>query len=135
MVPEFYSEISKKTKSYFERAKSEAKKSTYRVKHGAILVKGGNIINVAYNENSYCSFGMRFRERNVGDATLHAELKCILGIDKSKTDGATLYVVRINNNEEFRMSKPCPMCQEGMRFCGIKRIVYTTDNGLEVLKV
>ena len=135
MVPEFYSEISKKTRGYLDRAKNEALKSDCRARHGAVLVKGGNIINVSFNENSYCSFGMRFRDSNMGLATHHAELRCILGIDKGKTDGATLYVVRIGCDDNFRMSRPCSMCMRSLIFCGVKRVVYTTNDGIEVIKL
>ena len=135
MVPEFYSEVSKRTRTYLERAKSEALKSNCQSRHGAVLVKGGNVINSTFNENTFCSFGMRFRDVNKGPATHHAELKCVLGIDKGQTDGATLYVVRIGLDESFRISKPCNMCYLSLKFCGVKRVVFTTNNGLESIKL
>ena len=105
-----------------------AGQSTYgKIKHGALLIKGGSVINASFNKDSYSSFGNRFRHQNCGRATHHAEIGCVLGIDRSKTEGATIYVVRINRSGDFRLSKPCSMCHEVLKYCGIKKVVYTVD--------
>lgn len=118
----------KKVERYLELAKNMANQSTYgKIKHGAVLVKGGSIINAAYNKDSFSSFGSRFRKHDCGHATHHAELGCVLGIDRAKTAGATVYVVRINNEGKYRLSKPCSMCHEVLKFCGIKKVVYTVN--------
>ena len=118
----------KKIGRYLELAKNMARQSTYgKIKHGAVLVKGGSIISTSCNKDSFSSFGNRFRKHDCGHATHHAELGCVLGIDRSKTNGATVYVVRINREGEFRLSKPCPMCHEVLKFCGIRKVVYTVD--------
>tara|TARA_Y100000310_G_C20335930_1_gene647499 strand:- start:216 stop:563 length:348 start_codon:yes stop_codon:yes gene_type:complete len=107
-----------------------------RTCHGAVLVKGGSIINAAHNKWSYSSFGKRFRERDKGISTLHAELAAVLNLDRSITQGTDIYVVRINKLGEFKMSKPCTMCEAALKHVGIKRIYYTTDDGaLECYKL
>ena len=107
-----------------------------RTCHGAVLVKGGNIINAARNKWSYSSFGKRFRERDKGISTLHAELAAVLNLDRSITRGTDIYVVRVDKAGEFRMSKPCSMCETALKHVGIKRIYYTTDDGkLECYKL
>ena len=101
-----------------------------RACHGAVLVRGGNIINAGHNKWSYSSFGKRFRHRDRGVSTLHAEL------DRSTTQGADIYVVRINNQGNFKMSKPCSRCETALKHVGIKRVYYTTDDGdLEYYKL
>ena len=117
-----------RTLRLIEAAKKTAEKSPapdYR--HGALLVKGNSIVGSAYNKNSFNRWGNRFRHRDCGHATHHAELGCILGKDRSVTTGATIYVVRIGKKGEFRMSKPCPMCEAVMRHVGIKKVVYTIN--------
>lgn len=110
-----------------EIAKKAALKSEFgKFRHGAVLVKGGTVRNISVNANSFCSFGERFRTQP-GHATIHAEIGCILGIDKSVTDGATVYVARINKHEDYRLSKPCPMCESALRYVGIKKVVYSID--------
>jgi len=107
-----------------------------RASHGAVLVRGGNIINTGHNKWTYSSFGKRFRHRDRGVSTLHAELATVLNLDRSITQGADIYVVRVNNQGNFKMSKPCLMCDTALRHVGIKRIYYTTDNGdLEYYKL
>jgi tRNA(Arg) A34 adenosine deaminase TadA len=64
----------------------------------------------------------------MGEATQHAEISAILGMPRKATQGADMYVVRINNFCEWRMSKPCCMCEEALRFVGVKRVFYTLDD-------
>ena len=122
--------VSKKVKSYFDLAKRVAQQSQHdHFKHGAVLVKGGSVINTSYNKDKYKSFGNRFRNtKTCGHATHHAELGCILGLDKSITQGTTMYVARVNRRGDFRLSKPCGMCEEILRFCGVKKVVYTVGH-------
>ena len=76
------------------------------------------------NSDNHTSFGQRFRTRP-GRATHHAETSCVLGVNRTATTGATVYVARVNRQGEWRMSKPCSMCHEVMKFVGIKKVVYT----------
>ncbi len=93
-------------------------------RHGAVLVRGGSILNIAANSDNHTSFGQRFRSEP-GRATHHAETACVLGIDKSITQGAVVYAARIKKAGEWKNSRPCSMCHEVMRFVGIKKVVYT----------
>ena len=128
--------ISKGMRRYLALARRVASQSEHdHFKHGAILVKGGSVLNTACNKDKYKRFGNRFRDtHNCGHATHHAELGCILGLDRSITQGATMYVVRMNREGLFRMSKPCGMCEEVLKFCGVKRVVYTTGDESTVKK-
>lgn len=122
------SKASKRVKRYFELARRMAKESTYgKLRHGAVVVKGGNVISVGFNKGCYCAFGQRFRDvYNYGHATQHAEISAILGVPESSTRGATVFVVRINNDSDFRMSKPCCMCHQVLDFVGVRKVFYTT---------
>lgn len=118
----------KKMKRYFSLAKNIAYNSEYgKIRHGALLIKGGSIINTCYNKDKFCSFGSRFRDPDRGYATIHAELGCILGMSRSVTAGADIYVCRINKQGQFRNSKPCAMCHEVLKYVGVKRVYYTAD--------
>jgi len=113
---------------YLEHAKKIALQSGEDYRHGAVLVKGGSVINTSMNKNSYCSFGMRFRKKDKGLATVHAELGAILGVDRKLTYGATVYVARIGKQEDYKLSKPCSMCKAAMQHVGIKRVVFTINS-------
>lgn len=126
---------SKRNKRFVEIAKKVAEKSSYKTRHGAVLVKGGSVINFSHNCIDYCAFGNRFR-KDPGPATIHAELGAILGIDKSQTNGATLYVVRLDKNGKMKLSKPCEMCYNALRFVGVKKVIYSIDeNHVESCKI
>ena len=119
-----------KSRRYISLAKKVAEQSDYeKFRHGAVLVRGSSVRNMACNKHRHCHFGKRFREAHTGNATLHAELGVILGMDRTVTQGATVYTTRVNKEGQSRMSKPCPMCESAMRHVGIKRVVYTDRSG------
>ena len=121
--------ISKKIKRYFDLGRNVANNSSYgKIRHGAVLIKGGSVINASFNKENYSSFGTRFRDPHRGKATVHAELGCVLGLSRNVTVGADLYVCRINRKGEFRNSKPCAMCHNALKHVGVKRVYYTTNN-------
>ena len=114
---------------YIEAAKRAAEESTFPdYRHGALLVRGGSILNSAYNKNSHIAWANRFRAKACGHATHHAELGAVLGIDRSKTHGADVYVVRVGRTGELKMSQPCLMCQSVLSHMGVKRVYYSLDN-------
>jgi len=119
-----------KNKRYIEFAKRVAEQSDYgKFRHGAVLVKGSSVRKISCNKHRHCSFGARFRREGHGEATLHAELGAILGIERSTTQGSTVYVARINREGQARISKPCPMCEAAMRHVGVRRVYYTNEHG------
>ena len=128
---------SKKTTRYFDLARNIAFNSIYgKIRHGAVLVRGGSVINTCFNKDKFCSFGSRFRNPDRGPATVHAELGCILGMPRGSTNGADVYVCRINKKGEFRNSKPCAMCHSALKHVGVRRVYYTvSDNTVEMYKL
>ena len=120
--------IGKRKRRLIELAVRVAESSENKeYRHGAVLVKGGNVLNTASNKNAHARFGKRFRRRDKGDSTYHAELGCILGLDRSVTRGADLYVVRVGRAGVLRLSKPCHMCEAALRHVGVRRVYYSID--------
>jgi deoxycytidylate deaminase len=122
--------LSKKEKKYIALAQRVSHQSDHTHRHGAVLIKGSIVVNTCCNKNKFSSFAMKFRKDDKSFATVHAELGSILNIEKVNTHGATIYVVRTNNQNELRMSKPCNMCEAAMRWVGIKKVVYSTNEGI-----
>ena len=105
-------------------------------RHGAVLVKGGSVISYSTNKNALKWWVARFRHRDRGHATKHAEVGCIHNIDRSKTTGSTLYVARIGNTGNLLMSEPCPMCKRALANAGIKKVYYTlNEEEMGILKL
>ncbi len=108
---------------YMDLAKRTAYRSNFPdYRHGAVLVKG-SVRNVSTNKDNYCSFAARFQKQHDGKTTLHAELGAILGVDRSITEGATVYVARIGKEGDYKISKPCQMCHEALKHVGVKKVV------------
>lgn len=122
------SELSAQKLQFFRLAERMANLSQYgRYHHGSILVnKGGKVLSVGVNKSNFSSFGQRFRSKDKGKATLHAEIDCVIGLDKSLTKGADVYVVRTNPDGSWSQSKCCPMCQSILKFLGVYRAFYST---------
>lgn len=123
-------------RSYLELARKVASNSEFvTFRHGAVLVKGGSVINIGYNKNQFNSFASRFRKVDKQYSTIHAEMASMLGVDASKTNGAIIYVVRINNDHCFKYSKPCKRCQAMMKYCGIRKAVYSTNHEYKIEQI
>jgi tRNA(Arg) A34 adenosine deaminase TadA len=124
--------MSKRHGKLVRLAAEVAKTSDYSThRHGAVLIRRASIINISANDAGYCQFGDRFMTdmSRGAHARRHAELSVVLGIPRAMTEGATVYVVRVDREGGLRMSKPCPMCEAAMSFVGIKYVYYSTNNG------
>ena len=128
--------LSNKEKRYLQIARKMANKNSHeQFSHGAVLVKGGSIISFAFNKNKVSSFASRFRDcERDGFATRHAELSCVLNLNRSQTEGAIIYCVRVGKGGTLRMSKPCDMCLKALQFTGVKKVVYSTGNGYSEIR-
>jgi tRNA(Arg) A34 adenosine deaminase TadA len=129
--------ITGRPKRFFELARRVAESGSQKVhRHGAVLVRGCTVRNVSANKNNYKGWGNRFREKACGYATHHAELGCILGVDRRQTTNASVYVVRVGKEGDYKMSMPCPMCQSVLRHVGVKKVFYTmSKNKYGVMKL
>lgn len=110
------------TEDVFDRAVQLAKKSTMNQRHGAVIVKGGEIIGQGYNHAA------TFMSHSW---SCHAEVSAILNLkNKSKRylEDATLIVVRIGPDSigcPMKLSKPCENCRKAIEKAGIKKVFYS----------
>lgn len=123
-------DISNKKQRYVDLASRVAEQTDFKeYRHGAVLVRGGVVLNTSCNKNKYKAWANRFRKKQKGHATVHAEIGAILGLDRSITEGTTVYVVRVGRDGHLRNSKPCAMCEAAMHYVGVKRVIYSNSNG------
>ena len=132
-----------KNKKFFSVAKAISKLSDFKRIHiGAILVYKNQIISTGQNEkkthpmqkefNKY-----RFKEDSVNNGMIHAEMKAMLsipgGIDTRKI---ICYTYREDRFGHTQMARPCRACLAKIKELGIKKIYYTTPDGIveEILK-
>lgn len=106
---------------YLSSAAKAAKKSIYRYRLGAVVIKNRKIISSGYNKTK--SHPLLFKDYDF--YSIHAECDAIL----RASGGDTLVVVRIRKDGSLATSKPCYKCKEFIRDSGIKRIIYVDQHG------
>ena len=106
------------------------KKQPFRI--GAIIFKGNSILGEGNNSIRSCSKIKNKYKRFI--QSLHAEQHAIISVkNRKKIRGASILIIRINNNGELRMARPCDMCMGFIKYVGIKNIYYSTNSG-EIIK-
>lgn len=116
----------------FRIAAKQAKKSQHKQhKLGAVIVKGNRILSTGYNSLRPSSL--------LGTETLHAEAAAVLKLLKARRlsdlAGAEIYVSRFTRGGAVGLSRPCPACTALLTSVGIRMVHYTTDDGVETLKL
>ncbi len=79
----------------------------------ALIIRGGAVIAARANLQAWGR---------------HAELRALGAVRDAR--GCTLVIVRA----EFRMSKPCAVCQQAIKARGISRVVYCDWQGSMVVE-
>lgn len=123
---------------YINITKEISKLSPFRkYKIGCILVYKKQIIATGYN--SYKTHPLqkvydieRYSEECINAHSLHAEMQALLQIRKLPLDKSkiTCYTVRVNRRGEYRNSRPCKSCIKALMDFGIRRLIYSTDDGI-----
>jgi len=105
----------------------EALRSEHEIKHGAVLVKNGKIINSSRNQHCTLRRVKSFTQQRIW--SIHAEMNVLHGIPKSVTRGCDLYVVRVTpyGIHKFMNSKPCGICSALCQKAGIRKVYYSVE--------
>ena len=117
------------TAGIVERCISEARKSSYKFKIGAVIFKGPRIISSAHNSIRSCSaIKPQYRK---WENSLHAEQAAILNSkDISKLKGCDILVMKISKTEEHvSNAMPCEFCMASLIKVGIKKVYYSNSEG------
>jgi deoxycytidylate deaminase len=108
-----------------------ATQSLMRHKHGASLFNKKRIFGIGFNQNKTHPIADEYYRI----PHLHAELDCVLksGIIPS---GCSIAVARVNKRtKKLLISKPCEGCMQLLRDRKIKYVVYTTNGGINKIKL
>ena len=108
-----------------DKAIEAAKKSSYKVRMGAVIFRGKRLISVGHNHPMKAAKHLHPRFQK-WPGSIHAEVDAIL---KAKTDlrRCNILVVRINRLGEIRTSKPCDKCFLYLKLTGIRKVYYTVS--------
>lgn len=105
---------------------AEATRSEHNVKHGAVVVSKGKIIQSGRNQ--YCGME-RIKHFKNRIWSIHAEMNALAGLPKNMTKGANIIVVRVNSLGDVVNSKPCHICMSLIQTAGIRKVLYSDDKG------
>lgn len=104
-----------------------------RARVGAVIVRGNRVLATGCNRIGYS----RLLPDRAFPESIHAEQQAILQLLKERRQhemvGSTMYVSRVNNLGMARLSRPCDSCQRLIESVGIRKVIYTTDTGIEEL--
>jgi tRNA(Arg) A34 adenosine deaminase TadA len=99
-------------------------------RHGCIIVKNNTIIASGFNSlktnntlKKYYPFPF-----------FHAESAALLRAGDRAAD-CTLVVVRINRAGTLRLSKPCRWCLQLMHYFAIRKCLYSTETGYDIIRL
>lgn len=130
--PKFSNQImSNRDKRILDKALHLSELSDCKFKHGAIIVKNGNVISVGIN---YQINDPAFLDDEVAvdHAAIHAEVAALNAAKKVNLQGAVIYIARRNKSGDPMMSRPCAKCQKAISARGIKKVFYTIDSSMDL---
>ena len=122
---------SRNDEKWISMALSEAEKSNMPMRHGCLAVSGGKIVAKGYN--SYRTYSRDGMIRNT--CSCHAEIDVLRKCLKKEKNKLSLYIVRVSSEGILRNSSPCHMCISVMKYFPIKRIIFSTDDGITKCKL
>lgn len=122
---ETVSGLSRREQRFLEIAKSVARTSRCRQKHGAVIVVAGNVLATGVNKDRNSPLNLRYPEVLTG-ASYHAEFDAIRKLQYKIPYRATIYVARVNKQNIPRLSRPCNQCWNLLQQYNIHEVVYTT---------
>lgn len=117
-------------------AEAVAKRSTcIRRQYGAVIVKDDVIVSTGYNGSprnvdNCCDVGSCWRathniphgERYEMCQAVHAEANAIINANRADMNGATLYLVGLENGKRIEKAEPCLLCRKLIRNAQIRRV-------------
>ena len=116
---------SSRDKINLNRAIKVASTGNLKHRHGAVIYKSGRVLAVGINTQRNADTSASVMPSDA--YTVHAEQAAINSLTRAVglTEGATLYVVRINRAGDTMLSLPCSDCLIAITAAGIKRVVYS----------
>lgn len=101
---------------------------TLKTCHVAILCRKNRIVHVGWNKPKTHPNNARHPYR-WHTPLLHAELDVCLKTHEDDLSKYTLYVMRVNRNQQFKNSKPCSGCKSLIEQLNINNVYYTNSYG------
>lgn len=123
------------------RALEESAKSTFgRVKIGAVIMSTSND-TLGYGHNQRKTHPRQYAAnkrvgKQIENPCVHAEIAALNDMQDYEWYYAgfskphTMYVARLDRNGKWANCKPCAACASEIELAGIKRVVFTQEDGI-----
>ena len=121
---------------FLNLALEESKQSTYtRVKIGAVIAQGNKVISKGANlstSHPIQAYWNRVTNRLAPANNLHAEMHALVRAKRSgeSLEGATIYIARLDRNNQLSQCRPCVACMAALTNAGIHTVIHTTPENL-----
>lgn len=122
------------------RASKIALMSDYKnYRLGCVAAIKGKVLSVGWNSNKthplqkfYNASRYSNNNQKYSPDKLHAEIHCLASVRNLDVnfDDVIIYVSRVKKDGSHGMARPCSACMTFIKSLGIKRICYTTDDGI-----
>lgn len=121
---------------FLNLALEESKLSTYhRVKIGAVITQGNRVLSKGANlstSHPVQAYWDRLTNRRAPAHNMHAEMNALVRAKRlgESLEGATIYIARLDRNNQLNQCRPCDACMAAIEDAGIHTIVHTTQQEL-----
>lgn len=109
-----------KLTNIIEKLKNLSFNSNCYYKHASAIIKGDKVLSFGYNSNKI-SFSRH--------AEVDACINYMYYTNEKSLKGLDLIVIRNNNKNEIRNSKPCKYCLDFMVKKQVRKIHYSNEDG------
>ena len=120
--------ISNKEDRFIQSAAEQAEMSPCLMRHGCVAVRNGRIVGRGFN-----NYRSKSKDGFINNCmTCHAEIGALRQVNKRETkrfNRISLYVVRLDSNDELQESAPCMDCMNLIQGLHIKRVYHSTNGG------
>lgn len=98
---------------------------------GVVILQKKNMVAFGFNQKDKTHPYLR-EEGFYYNQSLHAEMHAIFKMkNKDLLEGSTVIVYREDKNGNVALSRPCEVCQKLLRKYKVKKIQYTTADGVK----
>lgn len=121
----------KNLKRLIDIAKRLANNSDHhKYKLGCIVFKKSRILGLGFNQLKTDPKSPHTWKH------IHSEFAAIKNVplEELKNSSVLVYMERVSNGS-VGVAKPCPCCENMLRKVGVKQIYYTTNDGVDNLKI
>jgi deoxycytidylate deaminase len=113
-----------KFEDHINLLKRIAQHSSLQHKHGACLIKSGEVLSSGYNKyiktNLVKNTSIKY--------TIHAEVDALCKMPNKSVKGMDILIIRIGTNK-LKNSRPCNSCIDKLSRYGIRKVYYSNEAG------